>query len=235
MNLKASMSPLRAAGLVGAGMALGASTAYVGPPPSDFLLTPGLWIIYAMVAGVGAFAAISVVVAWRNVRASPRWLWATLAGLALFSVPDVSTFIREHREMQRFLATADSTQGIVSSKYYRGVVHLFVDYRVDGQLYRVRKTGLNPMWGTPEFSRWERGDSIPVYYQPAAPHLVRVGHRGPELRLLFEALAKVWSWWGVLLTAYLPLAGRGLHREAIVLRTRLQRAYLAKNPDGSGA
>jgi hypothetical protein len=217
------MSPLRAAGWVGAGMAMGAVTADVGAPPLRNVLDPVVWVVYAGIGGMGAFTGISMVLAWRHARESRRWLLATLIGLLLLSMPDVSSFLRERREMRRFLATAAWTQGLVADKYYRGTVHLIVEYRADGQLYRVRKWGLNPMLGTPEYSRWERGDSIPVYYQPNAPRLVRVGHRGPELRILLESLAKVWSVWGVLLTAYLPLIVRPLRRELLVLRGRLHR------------
>lgn len=218
------MSALRTAGLIGAGMAIGAFTADAGPPPLDALLDVFIWLFYGVVASTGAFSAVSAVLAWRHVRESPRWLWGTLIGLLLLSLPILSSFIRETREMQRLVATADSTGGVVTNKYVRGGVYLVVEYQAGGQLYRVRKRGANPIIGTPAFSRWQRGDSIPVYYQPTAPEAVLVGHRGPDRRVLFESLAKAWGLWGLLLTAYLPLIVRGLRRRLIVVRTRLQSA-----------
>lgn len=54
--------------------------------------------------------------------------------------------------MPRFVATADSTQGVVVNKYYRGGVRMVVEYRVEGQVYRARATGPNPHLGTPAFT-----------------------------------------------------------------------------------
>lgn len=210
------MSSLRTAGLIGAGMSLGAFAANTTPPPMIALLDPFVWLVYAVVAMAGAFSGISVVRAWRHLRESPRWLWGTLAGLLLLSVPRGSSFVRESREMQRFLATADSTRGVVAYKYVRAGVRLVVEYQAGGRSYRVMKTGANPYVGTPAFSEWRRGDSIPVYYQPTAPDTVLVGRRTPDRRALLESLAKVWSVWGVLLTAYLPLIARGLRRRLVV-------------------
>lgn len=214
------ISPLRMAGLIGGGMALGAWTAEVGLPPLDALLDPIIWVLYALIALVGAFFAVSAVLAWRHVRRSPAWLLATLVGVVLLSLPALSSFVHQGRAMQRFVATADSTQGVVANKYFRGGVRLVVEYRVGGQVYRARATGANPRLGTPAFSEWERGDSIRVYYQPSAPRVVLVGYRAPERRGLFESLAKVWGFWGLVLTAYLPLALRGLRRRLATLRTR---------------
>jgi hypothetical protein len=208
------------AGLIGAGMAVGAFTADVGLPPLDVVLYPMIWFVYAFLALVGAFFAVSAVLAWRHVRQSAAWLLATLLGVVLLSYPPVSSFVHRGREMQRFVATADSAQGVVVNKYVRGGVRLVVEYRVDGQTYRVRRTGANPHLGTPAFSEWRCGDTIQVYYQPGTPKVVLVGHRGPDRRALFESLAKVWSFWGLVLTAYLPMTVRGLRRRLATRRTR---------------
>lgn len=210
------MSSLRLAGLIGAGFAVGAFTADVGPPPLSAVLDPILWLVYAVLASVGAVFGVAVVLAWQHVRESPRWLFGTLLGVLLLSQPVVGPFNRESRDTQRFLATADSTQGVVLSKYVRGGVHLIVEYRVGDQPYRIQKTGKNPYWGTPAFSQWKRGDSIWVYYQPTGPEAVLVGHPWPDRRALIESLAKVWSIWGLLLTAYLPLIVRSLRRRSAV-------------------
>lgn len=216
------MSSLRRAGLIGAGFAVGLFTGNAGFPPLAAVLDPILWFVFAVLASIGAFFGAAVVLAWRHVRESPRWLLGTLLGLLLLSQPVVGPFIRESRDTQRFLATADSVQGVVASKYVRGQVHVIVEYRADGRSYRVTKTGANPYLGTRAFSQWERGDSIPVYYQPAAAEAVLVGHPGPDRRVLLESLAKVWSIWGLLLTAYLPLLVRGLHRRLAVRGSSLQ-------------
>lgn len=218
------MSALRTAGLIGAGMAVGVFTADVGPPPPVALLDVFIWLFYGVIASTGAFFAVSAVLAWRHVRKSPRWLWGTLVGLLLLSVPLVSSFIHQSREMERFLATADSTQGAVADKYVRGGVRLVVEYQAGDQSYRVRKTGAKPYIGTPAFSQWQRGDSIPVYYQPTAPGAVLVGHRSPDRRALFESLAKVWSVCGLLLTAYLPLLVHGLRCKLVPIRPSLRSA-----------
>jgi hypothetical protein len=109
----------------------------------------------------------------------------------------------------------------VANKYVRGGIHLVVDYEVAGQAHQIRKVGHNPYWGTPAFSEWQRGDSIPIYYQATAPEVIRVGHPGPEWRALLESLVKVWSVWGVLLTAYLPLIVRRLRRRPAASGTPL--------------
>lgn len=132
------------AGLIGVGMALGAWTAEVGLPPLDVALDSAIWFVYAFLALVGAFFAVGAVLAWRHVRQSPAWLLATLLGVVLLSYSPVSSFVHRGREMRRFVATADSTQGVVADKYIRGGVRLVVDYRVNGQTYRVRRTGANP-------------------------------------------------------------------------------------------
>lgn len=215
-------SPLRTAGLVGAGMALGAWTAGVGPPPLDAVLDWVLWFFYALLALAGAFFGVSAVLAWRHVRESSWWLLGTLLGLLLFSQPVVSAYVRESREMQRFLATADSTQGVVADKYVRGSVNLVVEYQVGRRTYRARKRRPTHWWGPQSFSEWQRGDSIWVYYQPAAPKTVLAGYRTPDRHALFESLALTWSVWGLLLTAYLPLISRGVLRGLAAVRTRLQ-------------
>lgn len=191
-------------------------TVVPGPPPLRALLDPIIWLVYAVVGAAGAFSAISAVLALRHLRESPRWLWGTLAGLVLFSQPVVSGYVHESREMERFLATADSTGGVVAHKFVRGGVNLVVEYQAGGQPYHVRKTGANPFVGTPAFTQWRSGDSIPVYYQPTAPDSILVGHCSPERRILFESLAKVWIVWGVLLTAYLPLIARWLRGRLVV-------------------
>jgi hypothetical protein len=212
-SLEVKMS-LRRGGLVGAVLAVSAFTLTIPVSPTDFL-DPAPWFIYAGVAFVGAFFGVSAVFAGQHVRESPRWLLPTLIGLLLLSQPLVSSFVRETRDTQRFLSSAASTQGVVANKYVRGGIHLVVEYRVQGQVYRVTKTGQNPHVGTQAFTRWSRGDSIPVYYNPAEPHTALVGDPGPERRFLFEALAKRWILWGVLLTAYLPLIIRGLRKIAV--------------------
>ena len=206
------MSLRKRGALAGAGLAVVAFTLSIPVPPSDFLI-PAVWLILGMVATVGAFFGFSVVLAGRHVRESPRWLLATLLGLLLLSVPLVWSYFRESRGTQRFLSTAASTRGIVANRYVRGpVVRLVVEYRVGGRSYQVVETGQNPSVGTQAFREWSRGDSIPVYYQPTAPGAVLVGRPGPEVRFLLEALVKRWALWGLLLTAYLPLIGRGLRR-----------------------
>lgn len=202
-------------------MALGAFTANAAPPPLRAFLDPVVWVVYALVALVGAFSAISVILASRHVRQSPRWLWGTLAGLLLLSLPLLSSDRQKSRQMDRFLATADSVQGVVANKYVRGGIRLVVEYRADGQTYRVTRTGANPHLGTPAFRQWERGDSIRVYYQPQSPQRVLVGRRSPDRRLLLESLVKMWGVWSVLLTAYLPLAVGRLRRGLLSVRARL--------------
>lgn len=206
------MLVLRVAGILGAVTAVVGVTVAGGPPPLDAVLEPGMWIIYGVLACAGAFWAVSMVLAWRTTHGSPRWLLATLLGVLLISQPFVWSFIHESRQTQRFLSTAASTQGVVANKYIRGGVHLIVEYEVRGQPYRIRVTGQNPLVGTQAFGQWREGERIPVYYQPAAPQRVLVGQPGPEPMFLFEDLAKQWVFWGVLLTAYLPLTVRGLHR-----------------------
>jgi hypothetical protein len=214
------ISPLRMAGLIGAGMAVGAFTGDVGLPPLDVVLYPMIWFVYAFLALAGAFFAVSAVLALRHVRESPSWLLGTLLGLVLLSYPPVSSFAHQGRGMERFLATADSTPGVVVNKYVRGGVRLVVEYQVDGQTYRATRSGPNPHLGTPAFSQWRRGDTIPVYHQPNAPKVVLIGERAPDRRALFESLAKAWSFWGLVLTAYLPLAVRGLRWRLPAVRTR---------------
>jgi hypothetical protein len=210
--MMAEMPPLRRARIVGAAVAVGAFTSSKDLWLTD-ILNPIVWIIYAGVALVGAFFGVSVVLAWRHVGESPRWLFGTFLGLILLCQPRVREFVREGRDMRRFLATADSTQGVVANKHYRGPeVRLFVEYRAGGRSYRVRSTGSNPYLGTPAYSQWQKGDSIPVYYRRAAPQTVLVGPREPDRRALFESLAKKSAFWGLLLTAYLPLLVRGLRR-----------------------
>ena len=206
------MSVLRIAGIIGAVSAVVGFTADVGPPTVDDVLDPVVWIVYGILALAGAFLGVSVVLAWRTTHRSPRWLLGTLLGLLLISQPLVWSFFRESWQTQRFLSTASSTQGVIVDKYIRGDVHLVVEYQVRGQRYRIVETGQNPYVGTQAFGQWSRGDSIPVYYQPAAPRTVLVGRPGPEPRFLFEALAKQWAFWGLLLTAYLPMTVRGLRR-----------------------
>ena len=203
------MSRLRRAAVIGATLAVGVFIWEDGPPPLADIMH-GTFLVYAFIALVGAFAAISVVLAWQHLRESPGWLIATLIGLLLVSVPAVWPFVRETREAQRFLETADSTQGVVVSKYVRGAIYLIVEYEVAGQTHQIEKRGANPRVGTQAFSQWKRGDSISVYYQPATPEVALVGHPGPDRRALLESLAKLWSVCGVLLMAYLPLAVRGI-------------------------
>jgi hypothetical protein len=208
------MSRLQRTALFGAALAVGYVTWDGGAPPLSAALDPVIWLAYMFIALAGAFAGVSVVLAWQHVRASPRWLYATLLGLLLLSVPLVWRFAQEIRDTQRFLATAQSTKGVVADKYTRGGVHLVVDYEVADQPHRITKFGRSPYVGTPAFSQWERGDSIRVYYQPATPDVALVGQPGPDRRALMESLAKVWIVGGVLLTAYLPLVGRALRRRA---------------------
>ena len=208
------MSRLQRAGAFGAALAVGYLTWDGGAPPLSAALDPVIWLVYMFIALVGAFAGISVVLAWQHIRESPRWVYGTLLGLLLLSVPGVWRFAQEARDTQRFLATADSTKGVVADKYTRGGVHLVVNYNVANHPHRITKFGRNPYVGTPAFSQWERGDSIWVYYQPATPEVAMVGHPGPDRRALMESLAKVWIVGGVLLTAYLPLIVRGLRRRA---------------------
>ncbi len=215
-----TLSPLRMAGLIGGGMAVGAFTADVGLPPLDAVLDPFMWIFYGILALVGAFFGISALLAWRNVRASHWWLLATLLGVLLLSQPVVSRYVRTNREMQQFLATADSTRGVVADKYVRGGVNLIVEYRVQGQGYRARPSRPIHWWGAPPFSEWRLGDSIWVYHQPGAPKTELVGYRSPDRHALFEDLAFIGSVWGLLLTAYLPPTIRGLRRRLAALRTR---------------
>jgi hypothetical protein len=210
--LRRYMSPMRPVAALGAALSVGIAAWDGGLPPLSAVLDPFLWIVFAFIALGGAFAAVSVLLAWRNIRSSPRWLLGTLVGLLLLSVRLVWPFIQETRQTQRFLAYADSTQGIVGQKYARGGIHLVVDYKVAAKQFRIVKVGENPYVGTPAFSEWERGESIPVYYRPAAPEIALVGHPGPEQRRLFESLAKVWVIWGVLLTAYLPLIALSARR-----------------------
>jgi hypothetical protein len=199
------MAMLRAAAGIGAVTAVVGFTVGMGPPPLDAVRDPVIWIFYGVLAGLGAFWGITMMLAWRTTRRSPRWLFATLLGLLLISLRPVLSFNRESRDTQRFLSTAVPSQGVVINKFVRGGVHLVVEYEARGRRYRVVRTGQNPRVGTQAFRRWKRGDRIPVYYQPAAPQRVRVGVPGPEPRFLIELLAKRWVLWGLLLTAYLPL------------------------------
>ena len=219
-----NLSPVRMAGLIGAGMAVGAFTADAGLPPLRMVLDPIIWFSYAILALIGAFFGISALLAWRHVRASHWWLLATLLGVLLLSQPVVSRYVRTHREMQHFLATADSTRGVVADKYVRGGVNLIVEYRVHGQGYRVRPSRPIHWWGAASYSEWRRGDSIRVYYQAGAPKTVLVGYRTPDRHALFESLAIIGSVWGLLLTAYLPPVARGLLRRLQALRRRLRGA-----------
>jgi hypothetical protein len=210
--VEAKMSRVPRAAAFGAVLAVVYVTWDGGAPPLSAALDPVIWLVYVFIALAGAFAGISVVLAWQHIRESPRWLWGTLVGLLLLSVPVVRPFVREARDTERFLATADSTKGVVANKYVRGAIYLVVDYEVAGEAHTIRKAGRNPYVGTPAFSQWTRGDSIWVYYQPMTPEVALVGHPGPDRRALIESLAKVWSVGGVLLTAYLPLVVRGLRR-----------------------
>jgi hypothetical protein len=195
---------------VGAALAVVGFTWSAGAPALSAALDVFVWLVYGVVAMAGAMTAVSVVLAWKNARESPYWLFATLAGLLLLSTPLLRSFLREQREVERFLATSASTTGTVSNKYVRGGVHLVVEYVVAGQRYRIHAVGANPFAGTPAFSRWKRGDSIPVYYRLQAPDIAIVGHPGPDTRALWESLAKLWGAAGVLLTAYVPGAIRRL-------------------------
>ena len=206
------MSRLRAAAVVGAMLAVAYVTWDGGPPPLSAVFDPVVYLVFAFIGLGGAFAGVSVVLAWQHARESPRWLLATLGGLVVLSLPVVWSFVRETRDTRRFLATADSTEGVVTNKYVRGGVHLVVDYEVARQAHRIEKVGENPYLGTPAFSGWERGDSIWVYYSSTTPEVVLVGHPGPDRRAMIESLAKVWSLWGVLITAYLPLIVRRVRR-----------------------
>jgi len=214
------MSAVRRGAIVGAALALGYLAWVEIPVPLsailEAVLDPVIYLVLAIIGLAGAFVGVSVVLAWRHARESPRWLAATFVGLLLMSVLVVQPFVRETRSTRQFLATADSTKGVVTHKYVRGGIHLVVDYVVAGQPHQTRKVGANPHWGTPAFAEWQRGDSIWVYYQPAVPDVTLVGHPGPEWRALIEALVKVWTIWGVLLTAYLPLIVHRLRRRPAV-------------------
>jgi hypothetical protein len=216
------MARLRRPATVGAVLAVAFVTWAGGPPPLSAVLDPIIWFVYAFIGLTGAFAAVSVVLALQHARESPRWLLGTLVGLLLVSVPDVWSFVRDTRDTERFLATADSTRGVVANKYVRGGVHLIVDYEVAGQAHRITKVGDNPYVGTPAFSDWRVGDSIWIYFQPATPEVALVGDPGPERRVLFESLAKAWTVWSVLFTAYLPLIVRSLRRRPTMSATQLQ-------------
>jgi len=170
------MSRLRRAAVIGAVLAVIFVTWAGGPPPLSALFDVFVWLAYAIIALVGAFVGVSVVLACQHAWKSPRWLSGTLVGLVLFSLPVVLPFVRETRETQRFLATADSTMGVVAGKYVRGGVHIIVDYEVGGQTHRIRDFGEIPYFGEPPFCDWKRGDSIPVHYQPATPEVALVGH-----------------------------------------------------------
>jgi hypothetical protein len=211
------LSRVERGGYFGAAVAMVAFTLSVPVSLADFL-DPAPWFIYAVVAAVGAGFGVSVVLAGRNIQESPRWLLGTLIGLLLLSYPPVSSFVRESRADRRFLSTAAASKGVVASKFVRGGVHLVVEYEVEGRLYRVTKTGQNPLIGTQAFEQWHRGDSIPVYYQPANPAAVLIDHSDPEGMFLLEALMKRWVLWGLLLTAYLPLIGGRLRRAAGSIR-----------------
>jgi hypothetical protein len=209
---------LRQAGLVGAVLSAGYFTWHAGPPPLANILDVFVWLVDAIVALLGAFAGISVFLAWRHARQSPRWLFGTLLGLLLFSLPIVLEFIRETRETKQFLAASDSIGGVVASRYIRGGVVLIVDYEVAGKSHQIRRVGEIPTFGTPAFCQLSSGDNIPVYYLPAKPDVALIGQRGPERRILIESLVKVWIKWGVLLTAYLPLIVRGWPRFTAFIR-----------------
>ena len=217
---------LRHAAIAGAVLAVGYVLWVDGVPTiSDILkvlVDPVTYVLFAFIALAGAFCAVTLVRAWRNARESPRSLLITLAGLIFLSLTAIWPFVQETRETRRFLATADSTTGVVAYKYVRGVMHLVVDYEASGQKRQVNKVGQNPFVGTAAFSEWEKGDSIPVYYQPAIPDSVLVGDPWPPRRFLFESLAKLWIIWGVLLTAYPPIARRFRRRPA-ASRTELDR------------
>ena len=182
------MSRLKRAAVAGAALAVVAFTLGAGAPPLAAALDPVIWLVYASIALVGAFVAVSVVLARQHAREAPRWLFATLIGLFLVSVPVLWSFVEEMRDTQRFLATAASTTGVVANKYVRGGVHLVVEYEVAGHMHRITEVGRNPYVGTPAFAEWARGDSIAVYYQPATPDVVLVGPPGPDRRALVESL-----------------------------------------------
>lgn len=217
------MTPLQRAAVIGAVLAVGLFTWGAGMS-LEALLDPFIWLLLAFIALVGAFASVSVLLAWQQVRASPRWLLATLAGLLLLSVPPLSSFVREARETQRLLAAAESTKGVVADKYVRGAIHLIVEYEVAGRTHRIRKVGAKPYFGTPAFTEWKRGDSLPVYYMKATPDVALVGNPGPSRRALAESLAKLWLVCGVLMTAYLPPAIRWIRRRSAPAGARVQQA-----------
>lgn len=224
------MSRLRRAAAVGAVLSVAYVTWDGGPPPLSAMLDVVVWLAYAVVASVGSFIGISIVLAWQHARSSPRWLLGTLAGLILLSMPPVLSFARETREARRFVATADSIHGVVANKYVRGAIHVIVDYKVGGQTYRIHKTGENPYYGTPAFAAWKRGDSIRVYYQPAMPQFPVVGFPEPERKILMESLAKLWIVWSVLLTAHLRLIVRGSRRMFAVIKADWQRLRTQRVP-----
>lgn len=113
------MSRLRRAAVVGAVLAIGVFTWDAGAPPLAAALDVFIWLLYAFIALVGAVAGIGVVLAWQHTRESPCWLFATLGGLCLLSLPVVWPFVRETRETQRFLWNSSGELGRWAENAFR--------------------------------------------------------------------------------------------------------------------
>ena len=198
-------SRLLSAALVGAVGILGVLTWDVGLPPRASLLDPIFWTVYGFIALSGAFACVSAVLACEEAWNHPAWLYATLAGVVLVTLPFILPFVRETREARQFAAVADTTMGVVHNKFARGPgIYLTVNYEVSGRQHQLTIVGDNPFVGTPAFSTLRIGESVRVFYQPTNPDNAMVGRPGPEIRLLVELLLKVCGVVAVLITAYLP-------------------------------
>jgi hypothetical protein len=192
------MNSLRRAGLAGAIIVLGA-VLWKNPLSGEDILDPVVWMILTAIALFGAMLGVAGELAWHNLRESRMWLLWTALCLSVLSGLIVLPFIQATRENTAFLATADSTRGVVESKYYRSGPRLEVTYTTAGQQHRVTRGG------DLRYDQWKRGDSVWVYFPAIAPDSARVGRLGPPAAPVLQSLSWLWGIGGLLFLGYVPL------------------------------
>jgi hypothetical protein len=186
-----------------------------GAPPDTFA-----WFIVAFIAGVGGCLGGAVVLAFINVRRSPAALLKALVFLSAISLLVLVPHGADAFRARRFLAHADSAQGVVSRRYHRGGKHLWVSY-VAGD-----RSGIVSDRARRSTFDLQVGDTAWVFVDATVPARATIGRPGPDWTSAFRTLAQLWAVSGVLFLGYGVSATPAGLPQRWRSPVRLVRAYL---------
>jgi len=184
---------------------------YLGAPFDGFIA-----FLYAVVAGMSAFFAGGLVLAWMHVRRAPRIGRRACVALLPFTLLILGMHVHGRRAVPSMLAHADSVNGVVLGRNVLNNVGVLFVYRgAGGRLMAPHKLAHRTL---------SAGDSIRVYVDRRPPYdYLDVWPAGPDV--LGTSLDLFWLW----LIGIVVLAGYGPR-----VSTRLARPLLAVKSAGDG-